>query len=215
MSALVTPFLLGYVLGAVPVAWVAVRIARRRDVSREGSRNVGALNALRVSRSKWVGIVVMLLDGLKGAAAVWLAAWWFESGDFGVLAAAGLGAVAGHNYNLWLSIAQRKLVGGKGFAAAAGVLLVLRPLMVPAWLGTTLAAWFLFKKTHGITDEAPASAVATVSMIGWGVLLYDMPTLWMGVGFTILCIPKIVPELIELFGSSGKSESAQDPAEAG
>ena len=198
----VTSSLLGFLVGSMPVAWVVVRLARRGDVSREGSRNVGALNALRVARSKWVGVGVMVLDVLKGAAAVWLAAWIFGDVDEWPLIAAALGAVAGHNYNPWLSIAQRKLVGGKGFAAAAGALLVVFPLLVPAWLGTTLLSWLLFKKSHGITDEAPASAVATLAMIPWGGLLYGMPALWFGVIVSILCLPKIMPELPAVFAEA-------------
>lgn len=200
-------FLMGFLFGSIPVAWIAVAASARRDVAEEGSRNVGALNALRVARSKRVGIAVMVLDILKGAAAVWLASWWVGGHAFAPLAAAGLGAVAGHNYNPWLSIARRKLVGGKGFAAAAGVLLVLCPWLVPAWLGTTLVFWFVFKQTHGITDEAPASAVATLSMMPWGYGLYGVPVFWLGVGMTILCIPKIIPELITLFGADGTTEA--------
>lgn len=206
MTDLLVPFLLGLGVGSIPVAWLLVHLTSRLDVSNEGSRNVGALNALRVARSKWVGIVVMILDGLKGAAAVWLAAWCSGGWAFPTLTAGALGVVAGHNYNPWLSLAQRKLVGGKGFAAAAGAMLTFCAWLVPAWLGTTIVSWFVFKRTHGITDEAPASAVATLSMLPWGLALYGMPGLGLGVGMSLLCVPKIVPELIVLFRADRDTE---------
>jgi acyl-phosphate glycerol 3-phosphate acyltransferase len=202
MHPTIVPFVLGFLLGTIPVAWMVVRLAARGDVTREGSRNVGAFNALRVSRSKWIGVVVAILDGLKGAAAIWLAVAWQGGWAFPGLAAAALGVVAGHNYNLWLSIAQRTLVGGKGFAAAAGALLVFRPWTVVGWLGTCVVAWLLLRRTHGITDDAPASVVATLSMVLWGYVFYDAPTAWLGVGFCLLCIPKILPELPSVFSEA-------------
>lgn len=182
-------------MGSLPVAWVVVRLVTQQDVSREGSGNVGAANALRVAKSRWVGVAVMVLDACKGAAAVWLAVWWQGGWAFLALAAATLGVIAGHNYNPWLSLLQRKLVGGKGFAAAAGALLVFRPWLVALWLATTLAMWLGLRRTRGITDEAPSSAVATLSMIGWSLLVYDASTAWMCVAIAILVIPKILPEL--------------------
>jgi len=190
-----TPFLLGFLVGSLPMAWVLVRVLTRQDISAVGSGNVGALNASRVAKSKWIGVAVLVFDALKGATAVWLAAWWTGGWDLAPLAAGGLGAVAGHNYNPWLSIAARRLVGGKGFAAAAGAMLVFRPLLVPGWLAVGVLAWVGFRLARGIVDEAPASAVATVSVIPLGYLLYDPPTAWIGVGISILCLPKIAPEL--------------------
>ena len=195
------PFLFGFALGSIPFAWIVVRYFSRRDVSNEGSHNVGALNASRVSKSKWVFLGVFLVDFLKGAAAVWLAAWWAGSWDFEVLAAAAAGAVAGHNYNPWLSLAQGKLVGGKGFAALAGASLVFRPWMVVAWLVTCALSMLFFRKARGIADEAPASALATLSMIPWGYALYGVPSAWYGLAVSVLVVPKIIPELITIFGS--------------
>lgn len=214
MPPALVPFLLGYAVGSVPMAWLLVRLATRQDVSQEGSGNVGALNASRVAKSKWVGVGVMALDALKGAAAVWLAVWWQGGWAFTALAAAALGAIAGHNYNLWLSLAHRRLVGGKGYAAAAGAALVFRPWLVVAWLATTLVLFVLLRKTRAIDDEAPASALSTIAMGGFGLLLYDVPTAWFGLGVALLCVPKVLPELPAVFAEAKALREAQALDEA-
>ena len=111
--------LLAYVLGSVPFAYL---VARRRgiDLRAIGSGNVGAANVLRTSGAL-LAIVVMLLDGLKGSAAV-LAAQAMTTGAAAPVAA-GVASMLGHIYPVWL-----KFRGGKGVATAAGAFGVLAPL---------------------------------------------------------------------------------------
>ncbi len=209
-------FLAAYLIGSIPAAWIIVQLRSNRDVSITGSNNVGALNALRVSRSPWVGIVVMILDGLKGSAAIWTATRLGLDGEPLHLQCAALaGVVGGHNFNPWLSIAHRKIAGGKGFAAGAGALLTFRPWLVPVWLGVLISSWYAFKAARGITDEAPASGVATLSLIPAGFLIYGVPTMWAGVAFSALIVPKLVHEVITLWraGPPGESSATDDAAE--
>jgi glycerol-3-phosphate acyltransferase PlsY len=196
VSALLAAFGLGFLAGSVPVAWIAVRLVARRDVSHEGSGNVGALNASRVSGSRLLGLLVLLGDALKGAAAAWLAgrsglgAW----DPVGLQAAATVGAVAGHDYNPWLSLAARRLVGGKGFAAAGGALLVLAPLLVPVWLGVCAAAWALLRWARGLRDEAPATLAATLALpvAAW---LWEGPEAVVAcTALALLILPRLLPE---------------------
>lgn len=201
MSTLATSFIVGVLLGSIPAAWLVVRVVTRKDLASSGSTNVGALNALRVSRSKWVGVLVLLLDALKGAAAVWFGAW--VAGQWGgevlhAQAAGAIGAVAGHNYNPWLSWAAGKLVGGKGFAAAAGAMLVFMPWLVAAWLGLGLFAWLVLKATRGITDEAPATAFASLAIIPVGYALYGPVAAVVGACFALFILPKLAREVRQL-----------------
>ncbi len=182
-----------YLLGAVPMAQLLVRWFARKDLSASGSSNVGALNAMRVSKSKGLGAAVLVLDALKGVAAVYFARMYGAHPGYGLA-----GVVAGHNYNLWLSIAARRLVGGKGFAAAAGALLCFMPWLVAIWFAALLIAWFVFKAWKGITDEAPASLVATVAIVPAAYGLYDVGgTIAMAVTL-LLILPKLVREWREL-----------------
>ena len=108
----------GYLIGSVPFAYL---LARRRgiDLRRVGSGNVGASNVLRTSGVP-AAVIAMCLDSVKGAIAVVLAER-FVSGSTPQVAA-GLAAVIGHVYPVWL-----RFRGGKGVATAAGVFAVIAP----------------------------------------------------------------------------------------
>ena len=109
-----------YVLGSIPVAWLAVRRVAHLDVRRIGSGNVGATNALRATTPA-IGLLVALADAAKGALAVWLART-AQASD-GALALAAGAAVAGHVFPIWL-----RFRGGKGVATASGAFGVLAPV---------------------------------------------------------------------------------------
>src|SRR6185312_12331662 len=110
--------LLGYLAGSVPFAFL---IARRAgiDVRIAGSGNVGAANVLRTTGAQR-GAAVLVLDMAKGAAAVLVA--YASAATAAVMAAAGIAAVVGHIYPVWL-----RFRGGKGVAVAAGVFAILAP----------------------------------------------------------------------------------------
>ncbi|MBM3779530.1 MAG: glycerol-3-phosphate 1-O-acyltransferase PlsY [Acidimicrobiia bacterium] len=112
----------GYLSGSVPFGHLLV--ARRGiDLRRVGSGNVGATNAWRHAGAS-VGIATLLLDLAKGAVAV-LVAERLLAGS--APAVAGVAAVAGHCWPVWL-----RFRGGKGVATAAGVFVVLAPTMAAA-----------------------------------------------------------------------------------
>lgn len=128
MIILLLSLVIGYVLGSIPTAHLIVRGARGIDIRNAGSGNVGALNSYLVTRSPFIGICVLLLDFLKGFAAVALTRILFGD-DFRAVGAAGIGAILGHNYTVWL-----KGQGGRGLATAAGALLSITPVMIPVWM---------------------------------------------------------------------------------
>jgi acyl phosphate:glycerol-3-phosphate acyltransferase len=124
-----------YLLGSIPFGYLLVRIFRGEDIRQTGSGNIGATNVAR-SGAKGLGIATLVLDALKGALAVWLAALIAASkynfcGDFiqhpcapalRLMASAALFAVLGHVFPVWL-----RFKGGKGVATALGVFCVLFP----------------------------------------------------------------------------------------
>jgi glycerol-3-phosphate acyltransferase PlsY len=112
---------LGYLLGSIPTAYIATRIATGKDIRKLGGGNVGGLNTFR-EVGFWPTVVVAVVDLGKGAAAVAIAYWLFEVSTFWVLLA-GLTSVIGHNWMLFL-----KFSGGKGMAPTFGALTVLLPL---------------------------------------------------------------------------------------
>jgi glycerol-3-phosphate acyltransferase PlsY len=111
---------LGYLSGSVPFGLILVRAVRGVDVRAEGSGNIGATNVARVA-GKRLGVLVLVLDALKGALPVALARSVAPAGSL-VPAAVGLAAFAGHVAPPWLGFR-----GGKGVATALGVVAVLAP----------------------------------------------------------------------------------------
>ncbi len=111
---LVVCLVLGYLLGSIPFGLLLTRAAGLGDIRRMGSGNIGATNVLRTG-NKGLAAATVLLDGGKGAAAVLLAAWLFGPG--GALWA-GVGAVLGHAFPVWLGFK-----GGKAVATSFGALI--------------------------------------------------------------------------------------------
>lgn len=122
--------LVGYLLGSVPWGLLLVRAAGLGDIRTIGSGSTGATNVLRAGNKK-IAAAALLLDLLKGAAAVWIG--FYVNGVIGE-SLAGLGAVLGHMFPVWLGFK-----GGKGVATGFGVLL----LAVPMIAGICAAAWLL------------------------------------------------------------------------
>jgi len=117
-----------YLLGSIPFGLLFTRLFGGGDVRKSGSGNIGATNVARVA-GPLPGILTLVFDAAKGAAAVWLAGR-FSSDSAIWMAIAALAALAGHCFPAWLNFH-----GGKGVATAAGVFLVLCPL---AFLGSLL-----------------------------------------------------------------------------
>jgi glycerol-3-phosphate acyltransferase PlsY len=109
-----------YLLGSIPFGLLLTRLFAGGDVRKSGSGNIGATNVARVAGTL-PGILTLLFDVAKGAAAVWLAGRVSnESATWMMIAA--LATLLGHCFPIWL-----KFRGGKGVATAAGAFLVLCP----------------------------------------------------------------------------------------
>src|SRR6201996_8927556 len=100
-------FVIGYLLGSIPFGLVLTKLAGTQDLRSIGSGNIGATNVLRTGR-KGLAAATLLLDALKGTAAVVVAGYF--GGPLAAMAA-GLGAFLGHLFPVWL-----KFRGGKGVA---------------------------------------------------------------------------------------------------
>jgi len=113
--------LAGYGLGSIPFGLLLTRWAGLGDVRRIGSGNIGATNVLRTGH-RGLAAATLLLDLLKGTIAVLIVyeiAKRFVAFDAYRLAyVAGLGALLGHLYPVWL-----RFYGGKGVATFIGVLI--------------------------------------------------------------------------------------------
>lgn len=105
---------MGYLFGAIPFGLLIAKLGGLGDIRKIGSGNIGATNVLRTGR-KWAAASTLVLDGGKGAAAVLIAHAFF---GFPGVAMAGLAAILGHVFPVWL-----QFKGGKGVATSLGVML--------------------------------------------------------------------------------------------
>jgi glycerol-3-phosphate acyltransferase PlsY len=130
----IAALLIGYLLGSIPFGLILTKLAGLGDIRAIGSGNIGATNVLRTGR-KGLAAATLILDALKGTAAVWIG--WHYGEETGALAA-GFASYVGHCFPIWL-----KLKGGKGLATFLGVLLGLHGLTMLLsaliWLATAAA----------------------------------------------------------------------------
>ena len=155
-------FFAAYLLGSVPTGYLAGR-ARGVDIRTVGSRNMGATNVFRTV-GKTLGIIVLLLDALKG----WLAVVWIapliwrifshEPAPDWLRVVAGIGAILGHNYTCWLNFK-----GGKGIATSAGVFIALAPLA----LLIALVVWIILFAATRYVSVASIAAAAVLPVAAW------------------------------------------------
>jgi glycerol-3-phosphate acyltransferase PlsY len=170
--------LLTYLLGSIPFGYLIVKLRGGGDVRETGSGGTGATNVTRRA-GKRAGLLTLLLDALKGAAAVLIArvvfdgsegaGWWVAASAFAV--------VAGHVFPVWLGFR-----GGKGVATGLGAFLLLAPLallsalpvfVVVVWatryvsLGSItaaalmpLAVWILGARSGANAETVPTLAAA-------------------------------------------------------
>lgn len=127
---------LAYLIGSIPFGLIVVKLMTGADVRAAGSGNIGATNVLRTT-GPMAGVLTLVLDGLKGAAAVWIASNLSKGSDFWMSAAA-LAVLAGHAFPVWL-----QFKGGKAVATFVGAFAVLTPvpLLAVVLIFVGIVAW--------------------------------------------------------------------------
>lgn len=131
-----------YLIGSIPTAYLFVKFFHKKDITAEGSGNVGAMNSYEVSQSKWTGISVFIIDFLKGAVPAWLLTYFLEF-PLSLAMFPLVLLVLGHNYSLFL-----KFKGGRGLATAAGLIVIVNFWLLIIWCVVYVAAHFIKKNVH-------------------------------------------------------------------
>jgi len=118
---------LGYLLGAIPIGLIVGRLTKGIDLREHGSHRTGATNALR-TLGTGAAATVFVLDVAKGVAAVLLARLLFAADPMvgWAAAVAGLAAIVGHNWSVFIGF-----TGGRGVATSAGALGALSIWTIP------------------------------------------------------------------------------------
>jgi acyl phosphate:glycerol-3-phosphate acyltransferase len=163
---------LGYFLGSIPFGLLLTRGAGLGDIRNIGSGNIGATNVLRTGR-KGLAAATLVLDALKGVAAVLIgvrlsgheAALW-----------AGLGAVLGHLFPIWLGFK-----GGKGVATSYGVLIA---AFWPVGLAAG-AVWLVVAKLARLSSLAALVSFAAAPILAWGLADGDLVKLSLAIAVLV------------------------------
>lgn len=194
-------FAISYLLGAIPWALIVSKVSAGIDIREEGTGNVGAMNTYESTGSKLTGFVVLLLDMAKGAGAVLLARY-LTGDDFPTASIAGLLAVTGHNFNIFL-----KFKGGRGLASAAGAVIFINPIILIIWFMLYLAGLnTIMNQVH------VGSSIATVLtpfiiyllppfVIGWLMMIEGASTqefLYFSIVLSFLIMLRHIKPLIDL-----------------
>jgi glycerol-3-phosphate acyltransferase PlsY len=161
----VIALIIAYLLGSIPSAYIITHLVTGKDIRQLGGGNVGARNVF-VEVGKAAGIAALIFDIGKGAAAVAIAYWfqgapplWLLDAPQLLLLAAGLAAVAGHMWSIYL-----KFTGGNGIATAIGILSVLMTKELLIALAVTL---LLTVVTRNAVLSVNISLLLSVPVSAW------------------------------------------------
>ena len=172
-------FITAYLLGSIPSSFWIGKVFYHIDIREHGSRNAGATNTFRVMGTR-AGIIVLVLDVLKGVAAVMLAGIFpvYEAGtEQGLLLREGMGliAVCGHIFPVFAGFR-----GGKGVATLLGVSLALVPMPVVACLfvfsSTLLLSRYISLSSLLAAIALPAAVFLLVKPLFCSLLIYALLT---------------------------------------
>lgn len=153
---------LGYLLGSIPFGLLLTRFSGLGDIRAIGSGNIGATNVLRTGR-KGLAALTLLLDGLKGTAAVLIGYRIGAAYGYAVDGAivAGFAAFLGHLFPIWLGFR-----GGKGVATYIGVIGGL------AWPGALVfcGVWLAtaFASRYSSASAIAASVATPIALLALG-----------------------------------------------
>ncbi len=172
---------IGYLLGSIPLSFLIVKIfLNGLDIRTIGSHNVGGRNVIRAFKLKekpssvayTAGLIVAIFDIGKGYLAMWLAQYLSYTTSFGnkdpwTICFAGVFAILGHNWPIWLMSH-----GGRGVASTLGEMTYFNPLFIVIWL----VLYFL------LSIPLMYSAIIYItSFLIIGVILYFWPMIPWGI----------------------------------
>ncbi len=194
-------YLAAYLIGAIPFGLILAKTFANVDITKEGSKAIGATNVLRVLKqkdpalAKKLSIATLVLDALKGVS-VLAAATLMGVSEETKWAIAVL-AVLGHCFSPYL-----KFEGGKGVATGMGVLLY----MLPIETLIALAAWFIAAKTLRISSLSSLIGVLTLLTASF-IIHPDIPVIHTHAPIIIIAaiiFYKHIPNIVRLLKGEEK-----------
>jgi len=170
-------FLYSYIIGSIPFGFIAAK-KKGIDIRKSGSGNIGATNIFR-SVGKKEGLIVLILDMLKGICAAFLTFTCMPQALFVSL----ISVVLGHDFSVFL-----RFKGGKGVATTYGVSLVAVP--IAACIGLFL--WIIIFLLFRFSSLSALISYAATSALVW--VLYPSAVM-INCAISFLCVLMIIKHL--------------------
>ena len=195
--------IIGYILGSIPFGLIIVKLKTGKDIRTVESGRTGGTNAVRAA-GFMAGFLTVILDILKGAAAVWLAqALSPENHMIHVLAP--VAAILGHNYSAFLierdANGNLRFRGGAGGAPALGGALGLWWPVFPIVFSAGLLVWFTIG-IASLTTMVVGLVVTIVFALRASQGLQDPTDIWYGVMAELLLLWALRPNIRKLFAGN-------------
>ncbi len=195
MITLLFTTLLGYLFGSIPFGLVWVRLFTGKDVREVGSGRTGGTNVMRAA-GFWVGLLTALSDIGKGAVAVMAARALLPTADISMgMVLAGLAAIVGHNYPIWL-----RFKGGAGGATCAGAALVMWPWLGPILIGLGALILYFIGYASIATISVAVTTTVVFAILAWWVMpgAFDPIFVLYGLGAIVLLAWSLRPNFRRL-----------------
>lgn len=176
MVEIIVLLIISYLVGSIPFSLLIGKFAFDKDLRKFGSGNLGSTNAFRILGKK-AGIIILILDILKGAIPV-LLGHLFAPEYFHVFIF-GLAAALGHVFSIFI-----KFKGGKAVATSGGAVLGFNPLLFLV----LLAAFLITLKISKFVSLS--SIVAAVTFVIASLVIQDMLMIVFSVFVAILVVYK-------------------------
>jgi len=187
----------GYLMGAIPTAYIAARWTRGIDLRQHGSGNVGGANLIKVG-ARWIAVISGLFDTFKAMPAVWVAS--LVGLDLTQQVIIGLAAIVGHNWPVFL-----RFSGGRGISTIMGVALIVPLVNDPPLVPWSLIAFMTIMLTNLFTIRAIplgiAISVAVMPIVSWAVGEPLEMTLGFVAMFLIMVIRRLTPRRTQISAS--------------
>jgi len=197
--------IIGYLFGSIPTAYLLLKKTKGIDITESGTGNVGAMNSYELTNSKLIGIIVLIIDFLKGMLPALIVLFLIESSFF-IASLSVLFAVFSHCFNPWLGFK-----GGRGLATAAGGNAIIFPFLPIAWIVFYILVYVLKKDIHVANIFATVlSLISVLTFYGYAIqFAYPKPVfvdellLFTSAGLLIIFIKHIEP-LKEIISNKNK-----------
>ena len=193
IAQFVTAVIIAYLLGSIPFGLIIGKLTKGVDIRQQGSGKTGATNLMRVAGTK-LGLLALVLDVVKATGAVMLAALIVDRGAGTLMiggmsvywqhvaqVAAGLAAVAGHNWPIFA-----RFRGGRGVTAYFGTLFAIFP---PAGIfGAEVLAIAALRSRHMSLGSLLGALAAWCLMLPLTIIYDLLPPIYLVYGFVVVAL---------------------------